>query len=265
MKIIESDSNRLVLRSFPSIQILVGLVFALSGLLITFFFGRSYDLHCVRAGSKQVDCRVTQKLLGFQVIDQRKVTAIQKVEVDESTDSDGDTTYKVVFITPGRRVPLTSFSSSGYNAKADLAHQINNFINSDRQASLDIQVKMEWWILIFLFTFTGVGVVAILLSRTVEIHMLRSEGLMRILKGGIFGTRQEEHILREIESVELESSRSSEGGSTYRIAIHTVRGEKLLLSRMFSSGRGGKQQAVDAMNQFLAPYHQDPYGNSPSL
>jgi hypothetical protein len=258
MKIVENTPDRLVLRSFPSIQIIFGLFFAVVGLTITFFFGRSFDLHCVRSGSKQIDCNVTHKLLGYQALGQTRVTAIQKAEVDESTDSDGDTTYKVVFITPKGRVPLTSFSSSGYNAKADLAHQINNFINDSGQASLDIQVKMEWWILIFLFVFTGVGVIVILLSKTVEIHMVRSEGVMRILKGGIFGIRREEHLLREIESVELESSRSSEGSSTYRIAIHTTHGGKLLLSLMFSSGRGGKQKAVDAMNQFLAPYHTHP-------
>jgi hypothetical protein len=258
MKIIENTPDRLILRNFPFIQLIFGLSFALAGLIVTFFFGRSFDLHCVRRESKQIDCNVTQKLLGYQELGQTSVTAIQKAEVDESTDSDGDTTYKVVFITSKGRVPLTSFSSSGYNAKADLAHQINNFINADQQASLDIQLKMEWWILIFLFLFTGVGVIVILLSRTVEIQMVRSEGIMRILKGGIFGTRREEHLLREIESVELESSHSSEGNTTYRIAFHIAGGGTLHLSRMFSSGGGNRQKAVEAMNQFLAPYHTPP-------
>ena len=94
----------------------------------------------------------------------------------------------------------------------------------------------------------------ILLAKTVGIEMLRSEGVLRILKDGLFGSGQEEHILNEIEAVTLESSSGSRGGTTYRMAFQLAGGGELLLTRWYTSGRKDKQQAVDAMNAFLAGY-----------
>ena len=145
-------------------QIIIGFMIAMVGLVITYYFGRSADLHCVRAGERLISCGITQKLLGVQALDERRVNGIQKAEVDESIDSQGDATYRVVFVTPNGRVPLTHFTSSDYAPKADLVHQVNNFINSDQQSILDVQVKIEWWKWLFFFGFTGLGVGMILVS-----------------------------------------------------------------------------------------------------
>jgi len=254
MKIIENTPDRLVLRSDPTLQIVFGLVFAVTGLIITYFFGRSVDVHCEKIEPRQVNCQLTPKLLGLKPLGQRRVLNVQKAEVSESRDSDGDSTYRVIFITAAGKVSLTNYSSSGYSAKANLAEQINSFIRDNQRTALDVKVNMDWWILIFLFAFTGVGIIVILVAKTTVIEMIRSEGVLRILKGGLFGSGQEEHILRDIESIELESSRSNRGNPTYRIVFHVADGGNLLLSRWYTSGRKGKQTAVDAMNKFLASY-----------
>jgi hypothetical protein len=254
MKIIEDTPDRLVLRSIPYLQIIFGFIFAVTGLVITFFFGRSVDVHCQKIETKQVNCQLTQKLLGFETLGQRSVLNVQRADIAESQDSDGNSTYQVMFVTAAGKVGLTTFFSSGYIAKANLAQKINNFIQDTRQPSLDVTLPMEWWILIFLFAFTGVGVVTILLAKTTGIEMIRSQGVVRILKDGLFGSGQEEHPLQEIEAVVLESSRSSRGSTTYRMAFHLVGEGELLLTRWFSSGRKDKQNAVDAMNKFLTSY-----------
>jgi hypothetical protein len=262
MKIIENTPDRLVLRSYPTLQIVFGLVFAITGLVITYFFGRSIDIHCQKVGPRQINCLLTQKLLGYQELGQRSVLGVQKADVAESQDSDGNSTYRVVLVTGAGKAGVTTFYSSGYSAKNKLAQRINNFIQDERQTALDATLPMEWWILIFLFAFTGVGIVTILFAKTTGIEMVHSEGVMRIAKDGLFGSGQEEHLLQEIESVVLESSRSSRGGTTYRIAFQVVGGGELLLTRWFSSGRKDKQNAVDAMNNFLVGAKI--YGNSPS-
>lgn len=255
MKIIENTPDRLVIRDVPYLQIFLGLMLAIVGLVITFFFARSVDIHCDRVGSGQVNCRLTEKLLGFEPVGGRNVKKVQKVDVAESRDSDGNAIYRVIFVTDTGNVPLTSYSSSGYNNKARLSQQINAFIQNAVQRSLDVKLAMEWWILIFLFLFTGAGIIMILLAKTTGIELIRSQGMIRILKDGLFGSRQEEHSLHEVEGVDLEWSRGSRGGATYRIAFHLVDGGELLLSRWFSSGRKDKQAAVEAMNKFLEAYH----------
>jgi hypothetical protein len=254
MKILENTSDRLVIRSSPTIQIICGLISCLVGLAITFFFGRSVDIHCEKLEPGLVNCQLREKLLGFTPLGERSVLHVQQAEVDSSKDSDGNSTYNVVFVTPKGRVSLLNFYSSGYTSKANLVQRVNGFIQGAGERSLDVSMNMEWWILIFLFACTGVGVLVILFAKTTGIEMLRSEGVLRIQKAGLFGSGQEEHLLNTIEAAVLESSSSSRGSTTYRIAFHVTDGGALLLTRWYSSGRKDKQKVVDAINTFLAPY-----------
>jgi hypothetical protein len=157
-KSIEDTLYWIASRDASFFQILIGFMIVMVGLVITYYFGRSEDFHCVRAGAEQIRCDITQKLLGFQPLSKRRVNSIQMAEVEQSIGSDGDSTYRVIFITPNGRVPLTNYTSSDYSPKADLVSQVNTFINSDQQTILDVQVKIEWWKWLFFFGFTGLGV-----------------------------------------------------------------------------------------------------------
>ena len=163
-KSIEDTLYWIASRDASLFQIIIGFMIVMVGLVITYYFGRSADLHCVRTGADQIRCDITQKLLGFQPLNERHVNSIQMAEVDQSTGSDGDSTYRVIFVTPSDRVPLTNYTSSDYAPKADLVHQVNDFINSDQQSVLDVQEKIVWWKWLFFFGFTGLGVGMILVS-----------------------------------------------------------------------------------------------------
>jgi len=151
-------------RDAPFFQIIIGFMIFMAGLVITYYFGRSADLHCVRTGGAQIRCDITQKLLGFQPLDERQVNRIQMAEVEQSTGSDGDSTYRVIFVTLNGRVPLTSYTSSDYTPKADLVNQVNTFVNSDGPSVLEVQEKIAWWKWLFFFGFTGLGAGMILVS-----------------------------------------------------------------------------------------------------
>jgi len=145
-------------------QILIGWLIVMVGLVITVYFGRSADLHCVRTEVKLIRCDITQKLLGFQSLGARRVNHIQAAEVEEHIGSDGDSTYRVIFLTANGRVGLTSYTSSDYTPKADLVDQVTTFIDSNQQSILDVQAKIAWWLWLFFFGFTGLGVGMILVS-----------------------------------------------------------------------------------------------------
>jgi len=163
-KSIEDTLYWIASRDASFFQILIGFMIVMVGLVLTYYFGRSDDFHCVRTGAEQIRCDITQKLLGFQPLSERRENNIQAADLDQSTGSDGDATYRVVFITPNGRVPLTNYTSSDYTPKADLVRQVNDFINSDQQSILDVQVKIEWWKWLFFAGFTGLGVGMILVS-----------------------------------------------------------------------------------------------------
>jgi hypothetical protein len=263
MKIIENNPNQLILRSDPYGQIIFGLFFALIGFAITYFIGRSVDIRCERADAKQITCQLTDKLLGITPVGKRTINHIQSAEVSEHRGSKGSYTYQVMFITANGPVSLTGYSSSGYEPKANIAEKVNNFIQGGRQDVLEFQAAMDWWVLLFLFIFGGFGVGAILLAKTVQIEMRRSEGVMRIRKDGLFGSGEQELLLREIQDVVLQSHRGSKGSTTYRVAFITTSDEEIPLTVYYSSGVGGKQRTVEAIKNFLTPYRgpqdQDPF------
>ena len=134
-KNIEDTLYWMALHDVSIFQILIGFMIVMAGLVITYYFGRSADYHCVRAGEKQIRCDITQKLLGFLPLGVHRVNHIQMAELEEHMDSDYHATYRVVFVTSDGRVSLTNYTSSDYAPKADLVHQVNNFINSDQQSS----------------------------------------------------------------------------------------------------------------------------------
>lgn len=258
MKIVESNSNQLILRSTPYFMILFGLIFAVVGLGVAFFAARSMDLHCEHLRVDQITCELTEKLLGVVPVGQRTIVNIQHATIDESTDSDGDSTYRIVFITVNSDsdVPLTSFYSSGYNAKARVAEQINDFIKTGQNSTVNIRVNYDLWILIFPFGFGGAGTLIILLSKWVTVEMNRSEGVVHIKRVGLLGNSQEEYLLNEINNVHLQSSYGSKGSRTYRIAFRTTSDEEIPLTSVYTSGVKGKQRAVEAIQDFLHPYQR---------
>jgi preprotein translocase subunit SecF len=145
-------------------QILIGFMLAAVGLFTSYYVGRSAQLHCERTGANQVACSITQKVLGIQPLSERQVNLIQRAVVDESFDSNGDATYRVVFNTPNGREPLTKSFSSDYAPKADLVQQVNKFIDTDQGSVLEVQEKIAWWIWLIFFGFTGLGVGMMLVS-----------------------------------------------------------------------------------------------------
>ena len=156
-KNIEETLYWMALHDVSIFQILIGFMIVMAGLVITYYFGRSADYHCVRTGEKQIRCDITQDLLGFLPVGVRRVNHIQAAELDEHMDSDYNATYRVVFVTPLGRVALTSYTSSDYHPKKDLVDRVNTFINDDQPPVLEAQEKIVWWKWLFFIGFTGLG------------------------------------------------------------------------------------------------------------
>jgi hypothetical protein len=163
-KSLENTLYWLASRDASFFQILIGYMIALVGLVITYYFARSADYHCTRVEAGEIRCSITQKLLGFQTISKSWVDHIQMAEVEQNSGSDGNSTYRVIFVTRTGRVSLTSYFSSDYSPKANLVNQVNNFINSGQQPVLEVQENIAWWKWLFFFGFTGLGVAMILIT-----------------------------------------------------------------------------------------------------
>lgn len=74
---------------------------------------------------------------------------------------------------------------------------------------------------------------------------------------------RKEFPLDSIAAIELESSHSSRGSNTYRIALVMQTGERVALHSYYSSGWNEKQRKIDRLNAFIGL--QERAGGAPSI
>jgi hypothetical protein len=65
---------------------------------------------------------------------------VRGASVEESCDDDG-CTYRVVVQTSRGAKALTSYRSSGYRSKQEVADKINRFVNSPAEQTLNLKVS----------------------------------------------------------------------------------------------------------------------------
>lgn len=251
MKIIERSNSRLAVRSDPYGQIIFGMIFFLSGVAITYFFSRSTEIVCRRPEPQRITCTLTEKLLGWIPVAQKTVDQVQGAQVERRRDSDGDNTYRVSFLTAQGPVPLQDYWSSGSSSKGAVAEQINVFVADGGQSESRFTQPMEWFTLLFLLMFGGVGLGMVLGAQVVLIDADRNKMTLMIEKDGLLGVKQNEYPLNEVEDVYVDSHRSRKGGRTYRVVIRMASGDEIPLSSFYSSGRKSKDDLANQLRNFL--------------
>ena len=115
---------------------------------------------------------------------------------------------------------------------------------------LMVMFQPEAWLFGGIFFLVG-GLIVVytpLTTATLE----RSSGLLTLRSQAIIRRTVKEIPLGEIVDVVLQSSRTSRGGRTYRVAFVLQDGSEVPLTGYYSSGSAGKQRQADALRSFLA-------------
>lgn len=117
-----------------------GLIFSGAGILALFFFARTTTLDCKRGAKDQITCVKSENLLGIIDFKDEYIPSLENAWVSESCDDDG-CTYRVELDAARGTFHLTSYTSSGYRSKEDIADQINTFIRSSSEQTLEIETS----------------------------------------------------------------------------------------------------------------------------
>jgi hypothetical protein len=112
--------------------------------------------------------------------------------------------------------------------------------------------------LVFALMGGGLGAGAfIVFVRRVQVVFHRPEGYVEIRRKNAFRARKVRHALAEIDRAEVESSRTSEGATTYRTVLVIEAGQSVgrhPLTFAYSSGSGHRRVA-EAINAWLSGPH----------
>lgn len=119
---------------------------------------------------------------------------------------------------------------------------------------LGLTLAGEWYGILFALAGGGAGFAAFWgFVRRVQVVFHRPEGYVEIRRRNIFGGSTVRHRLDEIDHAEIEESRSSDSGPTYRAVLVVARGQSAgrhPVTLAYSSG-SGHRRAADAINAWL--------------
>ncbi len=231
---------------------LMGIVFTLSSILVFILFGQSITLACNRLNTMNPSCTLSRILIGFTLKEQT-IDELHFARIAENTDSDGDSTYRIILETGEGNVPLRSYSSSGRQKKADVVEEINAFLKDNRQPTLSLHYTGGPNMVLTL-VFSLIGILEIIfgyMGRYNVWHIDKTEHLLTHSRKGLRGTMVTEYALDEVSGAIVESSRDSDGDRTYRITFTTKTDERIPVTSWYSSGYKKKQEAVDLIVAFL--------------
>jgi len=143
MKVLEQTLTKLILQELPWIVVLIGVVFLLVGLSVA-FSGQLLGLLFTAIGilslvfmAEVVTCTF-DKTLGCMNLKRRglfktkviehPIEEISGVQLEESRDSESSTYRVSLVLVSGKRVPLTSYYSTGLRGKQKTAQDIAAFL-----------------------------------------------------------------------------------------------------------------------------------------
>ena len=120
---------------------------------------------------------------------------------------------------------------------------------------LGVTLSGEWLGLVFSLVGGGLGLGAFaVFVRRVQVVFHRPEGYVEFRRRNLFGGRSERFALGDVARAEIEESRSTENGPTWRVVVvidgghGPARREPVTIA--YSNGRG-HHRAADAINRWL--------------
>ena len=243
MRVIEQTPQLLKLREVrPRINLvglLLGVPFMAAGLLVI-----------VRG--EWVTLRCDHTLLKQQA---RTLPIVRVAEVESVEDSDGGDTYRVRLRTRNGYEPLTESFTLGRGGKERIAHQINTFITTPEQVTLEIHQDLRWAAYSLGGLCSLVGAIALLLSMMpfkrafCDLDKVAGRGHWQGRQGFMLLPSQEFH-LKNVKKAEVVSVRGSDDAELYTAQLVLQKGNGLPLWTGYNSQKA--KALTEAVNQFLA-------------
>jgi hypothetical protein len=250
MKITHHTPQRLSLKGQPWLFWLFGSIFVAVGFVPSLFIGKQ-ELRCDRTPSPG-QCELRQDTVWRTSTQTFNLSDVQRADLQSSRDSDGNYTYRAVLVLPQEVIPLTSYYSSGLSNHQASVRQINTFLSSSEQDSLVLRNDDRWFGWLFIFAFSGPGLLIISCSTQVgALEFDKQIGQLSLTRHRLFGKKLIQHPLHTIEDVTVEEHFGSKGSRTYRVAIVLKSGERIPLTPYYSSGLFGKQKVAAQIRNFL--------------
>jgi hypothetical protein len=229
---LRKTSATLMLRDSDLLAWAAGALFTLTGLL-ALASGEKTTLNCSQSHEIIGRCQLTQSGFLSTVSKDIPLAELQEASVDVASNHKSGWKYRVLLHTLRGTLPLSQTYTQGRQEKEAIAAQINHFIATPNQSSLNVQQDYRFYYALVGSLFLGAGVISFLCGRIRTCWLDQAKNQLRFRQLGLVGRQYTECPLGEILSVELEShTREYKGKSTFshRIILYLSSNERLILT-----------------------------------
>ncbi|MCG8367276.1 MAG: hypothetical protein MJA27_28550 [Pseudanabaenales cyanobacterium] len=140
-------------------QFFGGLLLLGGGAICFLFFAKLTELECKRLEppTNQGQCQLVSHGVFSSDTTTISIKSLQGAKIQESRDSENDTTYRVVLLTAEGSFPFNKVYSSGRSGKQQKVGQIRSFVENTHQVNLKLKQDDRWLGYLFGVIFGGLG------------------------------------------------------------------------------------------------------------
>lgn len=253
MKVSQTSSRQLTLRSVPWTTGLVSILFIAVGLVSAVLFGEKSVLECDRAGVGQ--CTLSHWNLANSQTRTFAIASLQEAEVDTSKSSDGDT-HRVVLLTHEGAVPLTRSYDSNRRKSVRQAAAANRFIQTATMPQLRLGRDRRWVGLLVLFCFSGGGLLLLINTKVATCEFDKSTNRLALRLQGLLGSKSHHYSLQQISGLRVElsqraASKDDKKEPSSRLTIVLKTGEVIPLSKIYAGDTATQAKVARQVHEFL--------------
>ncbi|MGE5655668.1 MAG: tetratricopeptide repeat protein, partial [Actinomycetota bacterium] len=256
MQIVEQTSNRLILRSYPWLSWIFGVLFTAIGVMGNPAFD-SQTLTCDRrvsasetaGGSVSGRCQLEGGTFWDKTTQSFALSDLQRAEVESS--SGRKKMQRVVLLIKQQSVPLNNFSS-GLTNHSEQASQINTFLQNPQQPTLRVVQNINGSVLLVMGSVSGVGLLMIVfLGCITTCELDKLSGQFTLKRRGLLHQTVIKHPLQHIQGMRILESPSSKNNNTYQLNFVLTSGELIPFETYHSSGYRDKESTAQTICTFL--------------
>jgi hypothetical protein len=252
MKILEYTSTKLTIQqNAPARHWIIGVIFILVGLVAIAGPEQLTTFKCDRLNMKQGSCELVHSSLIKSDVKTFSLESIQEAKLETNPNSQ-EQASRLILVTKTEQIPIISEYSSNFERQTNAMQQINNFLITSTQPSLEIVEDSRIFSYFFGSLFIIAGLVGSgLMTQQCTCNFDKTVGAITLTRKGLLWKRSQKRTTSEIFGLHVETNKKQSDKKKYRLSLVLNSGQKLNLGQQYELSRLETQKLIDCITTFL--------------
>jgi len=252
MKILEYTSTKLTIQqNTPARRWIIGMIFILIGLVAIAGPEQLTTFKCDRLNMNQGSCELVHYSLITSDVKTFSLENIQEAKLETNSNSQ-EQASRLILVTKTEKIPIISEYGSNFENQKNAMQQINYFLITSTQASLEIVEDSRIFSYFFGSLFIIAGLIGSgLMNQQCTCNFDKTVGAVTLTRKGFLWKRSQKRTTSEILGLQVETNKKQSDKKKYRLTLVLTSGQKLNLGQQYDLSRSETQKLIDCITTFL--------------